>query len=92
MDIFERNMMKYTRLYKLPEKKKASMVSFENAHDGAAYKDPNDDSIRVKVGEIYLRFTEKGVVEGYLPMYWPPETLSCDEVYVDLCMLLKGTV
>jgi hypothetical protein len=81
-------MMNYTRLYDLPQKK-SHVVMFEDAKDGAAYRDNHDGSIRVKIGEIYLRFTQKGIVEGYLSMYWPVNTLSCDEVYVDLGLYLK---
>jgi hypothetical protein len=89
LSLFERNIVKYTRLHQLPEKK-SNVITFGKALDGAAYKDPKDGSIRVKVGEIYLRFTEKGVVEGYLPDYWPPNTLSCDEVHVDLGLFQRG--
>jgi hypothetical protein len=82
--------MNYTVLKDKPKTGGGTIVSFEDAQDGSAYKDPHDGSVRVKVGEIYLRFTKKGVVEGYLPHYWPISTLSDYRVNVNISLYLEG--
>lgn len=86
--IFERNFMEYTRINAL--KPPVTVVTFNEAKEGVGYKDPSDGSIRVKIGEIYLRFTVKGIVEGYLPIYWRIGTLSSEEIQVNLTLSLKG--